>query len=288
MGLFRRKDATGGGNRRLRLGRLAGSHGMRHGMTLFVILALLWPMLPGCSVEQPFSLFFSYFPTAAEYDRGLVVLYPGGSSAPPEMAAWPPALRLGGVDDAMQIVNWGILGDSLFNATAYERHKEWAQAEAQRLAQFMQEHPDSRVTLIGYSAGAGIAAFVAERMPLEYPVDRVLLISADLYRGYDVVPMLDRTRRGAVHYWSPLDQTADTLTALIGTMDRSWDRPAFADGFDSQDPRLVQLTWAPEMALYGNYGGHLDVLFNIPWISRYMAPLILDGRDDDSQPAAQP
>lgn len=205
---------------------------------------------------------------------GLIVIYPGASGVPAEQLAWPIGLRQAGVNEAIEIVSWGRPGDAVFNATAVARHHEWSVNEAQRLARIIDDHPGCPVTLVGYSAGAAMTVFVAESMPPDRLLERVVLLSADLSPQYDLRPALDRTRRGIVSYWSPLDRDTVDLTYVVGTVDGSIGPPAGSVGFETRDERLIQVSWNADMIRFGNFGGHFDYVFNPPWIERFAAEWI--------------
>src|ERR1043165_3873014 len=122
-------------------------------------VVLLCPLaLASCGVFDPVD------PAPDELARGLVVLYPGGSSEPAELSLWYAGLRAAGIDQAIEIIPWGTPGEDVTNATDYALNRERSASEAHRISLYMDEHPGCPVTLIGYSAGGAIAAFVAEDM----------------------------------------------------------------------------------------------------------------------------
>ncbi|MBN2560522.1 MAG: hypothetical protein JXQ75_06295 [Phycisphaerae bacterium] len=242
---------------------------MRTHRRLALVLLFTFPLLhASCFLSTPPE------PTSEELDAGLIVIYPGVSSAPTDLINWYFALRDEGIIQAIEVVPYGPPMDLLGNLVTYERNRAWSAEEAPRIAQYMDEHPGRPVTLIGYSGGAGIAVMVAESMPGGYRLDRLLLFSSGLSSGYDLSAALDHTEKGIVHYWSPRDWIAALATIVAGTVDRVFESPAATVGFKMSDERLVQFTWMPEMARYGNHGNHHDFLYNEPWIRDYVAPLI--------------
>jgi hypothetical protein len=86
--------------------------------------------------------------------------------------------------------------------------------------------------------------------------------------------MLERTIDRAVVYWSPVDELAIDLVRDLGTVDGEFAEPASSFGFTATHEKLVQFSWEPEMASYGNFGDHLDYLFLVPWIRDYVAPWV--------------
>lgn len=219
-------------------------------------------------------------PTATELSAGLIVLYPGISSAPTDMINWYTAFRDAGIKQAIEVVPYGPTMDLLGNLVSFARHRTWAADEALRIARYMDTYPRRPVTFVGYSGGGAIAVLVAEAMPDSYVLDRILLFSSGLSAGYDLSRALDRTEKGIVHFWSPTDLLGAAVTILLGTMDRRFEAPASALGFDMVDDRLIQFHWTPDMVEYGNRGDHLDYLWNELWVHEYVAPWITreDGR----------
>jgi len=218
-------------------------------------------------------------PTSTELSEGLVVLYAGASSTSIEMQFIYQGLKDAGLTRAIQPIPWATPWSNVINAIDYERHKQWAVTEAHRLTKYLDDHPGGAVTLIGYSAGAGAAALTAAAMPADHPIDRIIFLSADLSPDFDLRPSLDRTQRGAINYFSPLDLGVIDLVTQLGTFDRVFIIPAAVIGFNLDDPRLLQVRWHVAMGNYGNFGGHFDFLFNPTWVAHYVAPWVTEDLD---------
>src|SRR5438477_6691127 len=86
--------------------------------------------------------------TPDELGRGLVVLYPGGSSEPAELLVWYLGLRMANVDQGIDIIAWGTPGDATKNATDFGAVQASAARESVRLGQYMDDHPGCPVTLV--------------------------------------------------------------------------------------------------------------------------------------------
>lgn len=213
-------------------------------------------------------------PLPAERDKGLIIFYAGASSVPLEETLWFVGLRLAGMDQAIEGVEWGIAFDNYNNAVDFGRARDFARREAVRLAAYMDEYPGRPITLMGYSAGALVTALVAEEMPPGKPVDRIILVSPDASPDYDLSKALDGTRFGAVSFWSPIDDAIAALTVQTGTLDGFIGIPAATVGFTETDSRLIQIAWIPEMILTGHLGKHFDYIFNPLWIATYVTPWI--------------
>ncbi len=215
-----------------------------------------------------------------ELNIGLILMYPGISSAPTDMINWYTAFRNASIKQAIQVRPYGPTLDLLGNLMGYERNRAWSRGEAKRIAEYMDTYPGCPVTLIGYSGGGAIAPMVAEYMPDGYVLDRVLLFSSGLSPAYDLSPALEKTEKGIVHFWSSVDFVGPLFTVPFGTMDRFYGPPAAAVGFDMQNERFIQFAWTPDMIAYNNKGDHTDYLWNDAWVEVFVAPWISreDGR----------
>jgi len=234
-----------------------------------VLCAMCLPFFPGCGEvwTDPLS-------TAAEYEKGLVVMYPGALVSDSEMLGFWGTFRLAGVDQAIEVVQWTTPRSYEADAVAANQaSRASAVFEAERLAEYIRAHPNSPVTLLGYSAGAMYALMVAEVMPADAPLDKLILLSSSVSHQYDLVPALDHTRGGAFAYWSPNENTLRLLIAILGTTDLTDDPAAGYTGFDTVDPRLTQLQWTPQMLIqYGQPGEHSAYIYNLGWIADYIVP----------------
>lgn len=250
--------------------------------TTRVFVALMMAVtggLAGCGVQQPPPLPYEIWNppevTAAELDRGLIILYPGLLSTTNEMITLYLVMRAAGIDRAIDLGVWGRFLEGIENINAYERNLAWSAAEAERIAEYLRAHPGRPVTLMGFSAGAAIAIWVAEALPEEVQLDRVILISPGVSPSYDLDAMLRRCRHGAVCFWSALDWQGALAALVFGTMDRINEVPAGTVGFTMQRSDLVQVPYGPEMAAYGLTGNHYELMDNPLWIQDFVVPWVL-------------
>lgn len=212
--------------------------------------------------------------TPLQYDKGLIVMYPGALVSDSEMLGFWTGLRFAGIDQAIEVQQWTPpLSNEIDPIGTYQLNRETAVVEAGRIADYVRAHPHAPVTLFGYSAGSMYAMMVAAELPADAPVDQLILLSSSVSHKYDIAPALNRSRGGAVAYWSPNEFTIRLLLALIGNTDLTRDPAAAYTGFDSNDARLTQICWTPDMLLrYGHIGEHSAYIFNLGWIIDYLAP----------------
>ncbi len=243
----------------------------RHRCAVMATAAAFLAALSGCGEvwTDPLS-------TAAQYDKGLIVMYPGALGSDSEMLGFYATFRLAGIDQAIEVPQWTApVAYGTDPAATFALNQQTAVVEAARIANYIRAHPNAPVTLFGFSAGAMYAMMVAAALPADAPVDKIILISSSVSRAYDVGPALDRSTGGALAYWSPLENTLRIWMALLGTTDQTHDDAAAYSGFDSTDPRLTQLVWTPEMLLrYGQIGEHSAYLYDFGWILDYIVPYV--------------
>lgn len=224
----------------------------------------------GCDVWIPPT------PSAAELDRGLIVLYPGAMNTRTEMIGFYYGLRAAGIDQAIEVRPWALpLLNFVIPTQFLEFQRPWAVEEAARIAAYRAQHPNGRVTLLGFSGGAMICALVAEEMPPGSMIDQIIMMSPGISTRYDLGPMLANTSDGAIVYWSPRDTVINFTTQWLGTLDGVFGPSAAGFGFEMQHPKLTQVSFGPPLAIFGNTGQHTDYTFSVEWIEAIVAPWIV-------------
>lgn len=246
----------------------------------FLVLLLFVSCHSGCEVWRPLP------PTDAELQKGLVVFYPGSFNTISEMVGFYWGFREGGIDQAIEVVQWAPFLDHYYDPEgSLRRVSEKAASEAARIVAYQQAHPGRPVTLLGFSGGCFFSVRLAESLPEGASIDRIILMSAAIEKGYDLSAALARTREGIVNFWSPLDQFTRDRSAEQNLADTTQGDPAASFGFDMQDERLMQIEYDPAWAQYGHYGEHSDYLPLVGWIGQFVAPWVAK---DPSTTAAAP
>jgi pimeloyl-ACP methyl ester carboxylesterase len=231
---------------------------------IFILLAV-----PGCFKAQM---------TPAALERGYVLMLPGVENYAWTMAGTARGLRDAGIDRAININQWGDRPFGMFlNLKHYAENREKALQIADTLVHYRREYPAAPITLVGYSGGGGMAIFVAEVLPNDVMLDRIILLAPAISPGYDLSKALAQSRRGVVNYFSPSDDIMlGWGTRTYGTMDRVFCDAAGRVGFTTEDDRIVQFRWRQEWRELQNDGGHTG------WAARAWARQVLAPQIDPS------
>ncbi len=205
-------------------------------------------------------------------DQGVVVLLPGIINLSSQLSGVAARVRQQRPELGVYVRTWGPAYDSLGNLWAYERNRAEAALIAGQIAEVRRRHPQATIYLAGFSGGAGMAVFVAEALPDDVQIDRLVLVAAAISDDYPVGErVLPKVREFTVNYVSPLDAQLGIGTRLAGNMDGGVDGSAGYNGFEADDPSLVQIRWRPEMLLLLHFGNHLSYL-SAPWQREVLMP----------------
>jgi pimeloyl-ACP methyl ester carboxylesterase len=240
----------------------------------------------GCSQLRP--------PTEEEMDRGYVLFLPGVETTGVHLNGMIAGLRDGGEDRAIDVDMWGVRPFGVIaNLDHYEANCKEAARLAGKVADYRRAHPDAPVTIIGYSAGGGMALFTAERLPEDVELDRIVLIAAAISPRYNLSKSIARCRRGIVNIYSEMDWAIVGFgTEVFGTMDRKNTVSAGYTGFEngngvlSTRPGLTQIGWVPAWRKLGHGGDHGGYLARA-WARTILAPQVRVETIAASQPAAK-
>lgn len=178
------------------------------------------------------------------------------------------------------------LGVGADQSAGVEYKREQARKLALRIQNYMDEHPDRPVNLIGLSAGTAVAVFTLEALSVDRPVDTVVLLGSSISSHYDMTQAL-RHVRGRVHvFTSERDAVLGVAVAVAGTADRQFCGacsaglrgfhvpPSPSDETKRLYSKIENVAWRPEFAGAGNLGGHTDAV-NTTFVRQYVAPLLL-------------
>jgi pimeloyl-ACP methyl ester carboxylesterase len=131
----------------------------------------------------------------------------------------PLGLMDAGYNGQVEHFIWTSYLGPLTDQIAYPVNRMRAQQLANRIRDYIDQHPRGTVNIIGLSAGSGIATFALERLPMKYRVDNVIMLSSSLSARYDLSRALRRVRGGVYFFWSPNDPILGSLVPIVGTVD---------------------------------------------------------------------
>jgi len=240
-----------------------------------VLLGLCLFLLPGCRAPR----------AVGAGGGGHVLVLPGigGNNAWTQHLAVMIDAEVEGV--SAEVWDWtcvepiGFLGDLMDEP----RNRRRAAVLAEQLVAWRADHPGTRLYLVAHSGGAGVALFTCEALPAAFRLERVVFISPAVSPEVDLTPILKRSRRGLVNYYSSRDRWILGLgTEVFGTSDRRYARSAGLVGFARSDghvadPRIVQIEWEPSMVSLGNVGAHMSGMAPA-FVRQHILPLLESGR----------
>lgn len=226
-----------------------------------ILLLVGWIVLAsGCSQLHP--------PTDEQLVRGYILLLPGVESEGVYLARMISGLRDAGEKRAIDMDMWGARPfSSMSNLMNYEANRKEAVRLASKITEYRRGHPDAQISIIGYSGGGGMAIFVAEALPADVVVDRIVLMGAAISPRYDLTKALARCRSGIVNIYSELDWAQlGAGTEMFGTMDRQKTASAGYVGFHNPNGQMLmlkgvtQVPWVPAWRWLGHGGDHFGYL----------------------------
>lgn len=152
-----------------------------------------------------------------------------------------------------------------FNPAIDQTVRGIAQLGGARLATYIQEYldryPNGEVSVVGLSAGTGVAVWALEALQPKYTVSNVVLLGSSLSSDYDIGRALRHVRGQIYNYYSPNDAVLAGPMKVFGTIDGKF----MVDGAGAVGlhpprgaERVTNIQWRPEFAQHGYSGGHTD------------------------------
>lgn len=147
-----------------------------------------------------------------------------------------------------------------------------ALALARHIEKYIDLYPGRSVSLVGLSAGTGVAIWALEDLRDGYKVENVVLLGSSLWHKYDVGKALPRIRGRIYNYYSSHDAILAGPMKAFGTIDGvPFVDGAGAVGFSkTHGGRVVNIKWRREFEKFGYHGGHTDAT-NARFVQAYLA-----------------
>ncbi|MBK9118943.1 MAG: hypothetical protein IPM18_04965 [Phycisphaerales bacterium] len=159
-------------------------------------------------------------------------------------------------------VTWSVSMNPAIDQTIRLLALRGADSLAELITAYIDQCPDCPITIVGLSAGTGIAVWGLERLEPPYQVDNVILLASSLSHDYDVGPALRAVRGRIYNYYSPNDAVLAGPMQIAGTIDRKFFTAGAGQvGLRSppgNEERIVNIEWHPDFEQFGYFGGHTD------------------------------
>ena len=262
--------------------------GLSSGMVL-----LVWAV--GCVVPYEDTLEQEAVrkPTQQAAVQGLVWMFPGVVGQPWELGPAYRGLRDGGVEREYRVFQWDTAWlDFPEHLADYVRNVFQAAEVASQIAAYKAQYPDRPVILVGHSAGGFMAVKVAELLPADVRLQRVVIAQPSISPTYDLTAALRHIDGQLVSLYCPSDWfLSGVFSEFAGTMDRQYEATAGKDGFDEEAAvpdaalrtKLVQVPWSPLWRAYGHEGDHMSIL-EYAWNRYIVAPFVLGAGETGDGP----
>jgi hypothetical protein len=150
------------------------------------------------------------------------IYYLDGAGGGRPLSNWSGGVRQGlldaGYNGAGEMFAWNTgLGVVADQDSSVEYKKQKASELAQQIQKYTQEHPRAPVTLMGLSAGTAVTVFTLEALPVNCPVNNVILLGASVSATYDLTQALQRVSNRMYVFTSQKDAV---LAFLVPTAAR--------------------------------------------------------------------
>ena len=225
-----------------------------------------------------------------EAARGMVFYCPGAGNWDLGDSGLRDGLTRAGFKGQVASVSWTVLANPAIDQTLRINARLAGTQVARALEQFIDTYPGQPVSLIGLSAGTGVAMWALEDMKPGYQVDNVVLLASSLSHKFDAGPAA-RAVRGKIYvYYSSNDAVLAGPMKAFGTIDGAYGPFAIGAGETGlQSPRakekIVNIAYKNAYAKYGYFGGHTDGLA-APFVQAVLAKHLI--RETGEGPTNKP
>lgn len=223
---------------------------------------------------------------AANPADGITFVLPGVEGESPYVYNMRDGLRDAGIPGEVAIFDWCVPFPRGYfkNLMDLPRNRERAGQLTRRIMDHQHAHPSSPVHIVANSGGAYIALMAVEALPLDRPIEGVVLLGGAVSHGYCLADALARTRKGILNSYSSRDRMILGLgTQIFGTSDRKHSASCGHKGFtvpDADSPhaaaygKLKQIAWQPWMSADCDHWGNHLTSASRKYVRKYIAPWV--------------
>jgi hypothetical protein len=227
-------------------------------------------------------------PSNSDLARGLTIILPGIEASGPYVQDMYDGLAAGGVPGAIEVFYWGrAFPEGYFsNLIDLRRNRSKGTELARVILNHQDRFPKSPIHLIANSGGVGPALFAVEELPINRPIDGLVILAGAASNNYDLRPVLRRTRKGILNTYSQRDFVILNLgTRIFGTADRKFCVSCGHWGFvvppELQEDahlyrKLTQIKWSPEFGHRCDWWGNHGTSTSPEFVRCHVAPWITD------------
>lgn len=244
----------------------------------FVPAAVLTAGLTGCTTgfteEAQYGMVF-YCPGAGNWDLGDSGIRDG--------------LRRAGYKGQVGSVTWSVLANPAIDQTLRLNARLAGTEVARAIERYIDKFPGKQVSIVGLSAGTGVAMWALQDMKPGYQVDNVLLLSSSLHHEFDAGPALKHVRGKIYVYYSSYDAVLAGPMRVFGTIDGVLLGATGVGEVGLHSPngqdRIVNIPYKSSYRKYGYFGGHTDSTATA-FVEAVLAKHLI--RQADEEPATPP
>lgn len=211
----------------------------------------------------------------------------------------PRGLRQGRYRGSIEVFAWqSVVGGALRDQMDRGRNEDQARRLAQRIQDYLAEHPGRRVNIVALSAGTGITAWALESLPPGCRIGTVVFLGSSLSRQYDLTAALEQIDGRLYCFYSSRDPILRLGVPIAGSVDREVRQADAAGSYGLLLPpraddrtralyreRLRNRPYRSAYARYGYRGLHTDS--TAPrFIAKVVVPLLKEPLLPRSPPPA--
>lgn len=199
------------------------------------------------------------FTEEAEY--GVVFYCPGAGNWDIGARGVKDGLKAAGFEGQVATVMWTVLANPAIDQTLRINAVAAGKRVGDRIEEYLDKYPGRPISVVGLSAGSGIAMWALESLKPGYKVDNVVLLSSSLSKDYDPSDALKAVNGKIYVYYSPHDAVLAGPMRIFGTIDGKYGAVGVGEvGLQTgkANNKIVNIKYDPKFRKYGYLGGHMD------------------------------